>query len=149
MMIKFSDLAFTLVSGALSFTAVTNGFVSALSPKSPDVSDFFEVQSISGTRDGDLVTISLERTIHEPIVMGFTVRIMERNGAGISEFCQMEAQPFTYLPGSVLPEAIDLDWWTHGKCADPPDGESQVWTVWTPEDETLRPIIAVFDIPAK
>ena len=148
-MISFSDLVFGAISATLSFAVVTNGFVSALAPAPSVSSDFFEVHSISGKRAGDTVHIDLDRSIYGPIVMGFTVRIMERNGAGISEFCQMEAKAFNYLPGSVLPEVIDLDWWTHGKCAVPPDGESQVWTVWTPEDVTLKPIVAVFDIPAK
>lgn len=148
-MVRFSDLAFMMVSAALSFTAVSNGFVSALGPTSPDVSDFFEVHAISGTRKGDLIVIDLDRTIHKPIVMGFTVRVMKRAGVGWSQHCQMEALPFKYLPEAIPPDVIDLDWWTHGKCADPPDEATQVWTVWTPADELLKPVVAVFDVSAK
>lgn len=148
-MIRIVDSIFPLFAVLMGFWTVTDGFVSALAPTSPDVSDFFEVHSISGHRNGDNVVLDFERSIHQNITMGFTVRVMRRKGAGWQEHCQMEAQPFEYLTSSVLPDPITLDWWTHGKCVDPPDDAAQIWTVWTPTDSKLKPIIAVFDIPAK
>jgi hypothetical protein len=130
------------VSGLLVDAAVT------ISPQA-DTANFFAVEEITATRSGDTAVLQVAREIKLPIEMGFTVRVLEYASGGVREFCQMSAAPFQYQPDAVLPDLVTLEWWTHGKCGNIPDGRTRVVTTWAPTHPSYQPVTYSFEIPER
>lgn len=106
----------------------------------------FQVHSITATRQGNTAVLDVDRTINYPITMGFTVRVLEDIEGGLREFCRMESPPFEYIPNSILPDVLDLDWWTYGKCSELPKGRAVVSTTWTPQKDGYDAVTYTFEV---
>jgi len=130
MLSSFHDTIFSALV-AFGVTGLAIDAVVGIAPK-PTTESAFEVHSISAERIGDTAVLDVDRVIHMPILMGFSVRILEVTEAGLIEYCQMDAAPFLYDPQSQLPDTVDLEWWTHGECSTLPDADVVVDTTWTP-----------------
>jgi hypothetical protein len=135
---------FTVALAASGLAVVTGA---EFLPK-PSLGDYFRVDRFEVVR-GEPNTIDVDRTILQPIVMGFTVRIMERVGDGYSQFCKMEAAPFQYVPNAKLPDPATLGWWTDKQCPNLPDGPARVYTTWLPSVVGMQPLVVYSDVEAK
>lgn len=143
--------------GALSAVTAANLMTTVgdtLPDTMPQTRDFFEVHGIEAVRVGDTAALFVDRTIHQPIPMSFTVRVMEAAGDQWSLFCYAEGQVIEYSPSAVISDpnapldgAVGLDWWTYGKCPVLPDGEAQIRTTWTPQAFGLYPVSFNITIP--
>lgn len=151
-----TDLAFW---GTLSIVSTLNAVatISGAIPTNTIVTaDYFEPLDIDAFRVGDTAAIYFNRTIHRPVTMSFTVRVMELTPNGWSQFCHMEGPPIEYIPTAVLFDknapmngSVGLDWWTYGKCAKLPDGDAQIWTTWEPKQVGLLPVSIKVDVKGK
>lgn len=139
----------TIFSALVAFgvTGLAIDAVVGIAPN-PITESAFEVRSITGERVGDTAVLDVDRVVHMPIVMGFSVRILEVTESGLEQYCIMDAEPFPYSPNAVVPDTIDLDWWTNGECATLPDGPVVVDTTWTPRKEGYAPVTYRFSIPS-
>lgn len=146
----FADFSETIFSAMVAFGVgglVIDGLYQ-VAPK-PRTANAFEVHSISAERVGDGIEIDFDRSIYMPIVMGFTVRVQEDVAGGYRQFCKMSSPPFQYQPDAVLPDVIDMVWWSDGKCPDVPDGATRISTTWTPSDPKYKPITKIFEVEPK
>jgi hypothetical protein len=134
------------VALAASGIAVVTG--AELLPR-PALADYFEVSQFEVIRTDEGPQVLFDRKIKAPIVMGFTVRVMERRGDGYLQTCKMEAAPFQYSPQAQLPDPITLDWWTDGECADLPDGPARIYTTWLPAVVGMQPLVVYSDVEGK
>jgi hypothetical protein len=105
-----------------------------------DLAAFFEVHSIEFERAGDTAILHVDRTIHRPINMAFTVRIMSETPRGWVEVCRAASNVILYEPGRALPDPVTLDWWTWGQCPTLPEGPAQIVTTWDPEPMGLEAV---------
>ena len=131
------------VALAASGIAVVTGV--DLMPK-PQLRDYFQVDSFKVERTIDGPIIDVDRTILQPIVMGFTVRIMAWDGAQYYQYCKMESAPFEYMPNARLPDPVTLDWWSDGQCPNLPDGPVRVYTTWLPAVVGMQPLVVYSDV---
>lgn len=107
---------------------------------------FFEVRSVTAERVGGTAILHVDREIHYPIHMAFTVRVMEQRGLGWQEVCAAPSNVILYLPDAELPDPVTLDWWTWGKCPNLPDGPVRIVTTWEPEPRGMEPLTVVTEI---
>ena len=112
-----------------------------------DLAEFFEVQSVTAKRVGDGAVLDVQRVIHRPVHMAFTVRIMAQEPSGWTEVCQAPSNVILYEPGRALPDPITLDWWTWGKCPTLPSGPAEIVTTWDPEPFGLASITVKTEVP--
>ena len=136
---------FTVALAASGIALVTGA---ELLPKAT-LSDYFEVSRFEVVRTDEGPLVLFDRKIKAPIVMGFTVRVMERQGGGYLQACKMEAAPFQYSPQAELPDPITLGWWTDGECANLPDGPVRVYTTWLPTVVGMQPLVMYSDVEGK
>ena len=133
--------------GALAIAGSTFMSIVQVMPQ-PSTRDFFEVAYITGKRIDHTAVLDVNRTIKAPLHMSFTVRVMEQEAKGWSEFCSMSTPgAILYDPDNRLPEPVTLDWWTWGECAALPDGPARIITTWTPTPPGFQPVTAITDIP--
>lgn len=142
-----------LVFGSVISVVFMSVMVVNMADLAPDTvmrtSDYFEVHGIDARRVDDTAHLRVNREIHEPIEMSYNVRIMEYVAGGWIERCIAEGGPLEYRPEASLPEIVTLDWWTNGKCSTLPDGDTQIWTTWTPWSAAgphLAPVSVVVDV---
>lgn len=126
-----SDMAFSLVSALAVAGSAFIGLTHVV-PR-PSLSDYFEVTRLDAVRDGDTALLMVERTVKQPLHMGFTVRVLADGREGWVEHCAMTSGAILYQPGRVLPEPVTLDWWTWGRCPTLPEGRALIETTWAPE----------------
>lgn len=141
---SISDGLFALAVAMGVSGLVVDGVVS-LVPE-PKTQSLFEVHEIKAVRKDDTADLWVNRTIHEPLHMAFSVRLLQRFAGGWSEFCFMESKPFLYMPDAVIPQPVTLDWWTHGKCPTLPDGPARIVTTWAPAGRGLMPVTYTVEI---
>lgn len=108
--------------------------------------DFFAVQSVIATRQGDTAILEVHRQILHPIHMGFNVRIQSLGEKGWHETCAMQAGPILYQPDAALPEPVTLDWWTWGECPTLPEGKARIVTTWIPEPKGMESVTVVSEV---
>lgn len=106
----------------------------------PEVATYFEVSSIRAERQGDGARLWVDRTIHLPVHMSYTVRVMERTAQGWREYCEAQNGPFLYQPDAVLDQPVSLSWWTGGKCDTLPEGRARIVTTWAPTIKGVEPV---------
>jgi len=116
-----------------------------IAPRAP-LSDFFEVQSITAHRQGDTAVLDVRRTIHAPIHMRFNVRIFHVEDLGMVQTCSVTSSTILYMPGSVLPDPVTLDWWTWGECPKLPAGRAQIVTTWDPEPPSMESLTIITEV---
>jgi hypothetical protein len=126
-----NDLAFNFVS-ALAVAGSAFVGLSHVVPR-PNLDDYFTVDRLEAERDGDTAILHVDRTIHQPIHMGFTVRVLAEGSEGWVEHCAMTSGVILYQPGRALPDPVTLDWWTWGRCTKLPKGKALIETTWAPE----------------
>jgi len=133
-----------LFSAAISFgiTGLTIDTTSQFLP-TPTTNHFFQVQSISATRVGDSAQLVIQRIVHAPIEMSFTVRVMGESDLGWQQWCKAESAVFQYRPEAVLPVPVTLEWWTDGKCPTLPPGPAQIITTWEPAARGLDAVTVI------
>ena len=112
----------------------------------PQTSSLFEVHSIEAARHGDTASLWVDRTIHSPLHMAFSVRVMEGGPSGWREACSMQSVPILYMPDAILDQPVTLDWWTHGKCPKVPEGPARIVTTWAPTGRGLQPVTYTVEI---
>ena len=117
---------------------VTDSVVKLASP--PVTADFFEVAEIRAEREGDTASIWVNRTVHRAIYMTATVRVMQPLRHGVEQVCIADGPTILYRPEAVMPQPVDLGWWTWGHCPILPDGRTVIETTWTPRDGSLEPV---------
>ena len=117
---------------------VTDSVVKLAPP--PVTSDFFEVSEVRALRDGDTVSLWVDREIHRPIYMAASVRVMQPTPRGMQQVCIADGPTILYRPEAVMPQPVDLDWWTWGHCPMLPEGRTVIETTWTPRDPALDPV---------
>ena len=140
------SVPFQLV-GALAIAGSTFMSIVQVMPR-PATGDFFEVTYITGKRIGNTAELDVNRTIKAPLHMSFTVRVMEQEAKGWSQFCTMSTDgAILYDPDNRLPEPVTLDWWTWGECPALPPGPARIITTWTPTSAGFQPVTAITDIP--
>ena len=98
-----------------------------------DLDAFFEVHSIKAERTDGGIILHIDRTIHRPIHMAFTVQVMRRMDGRWAEICTAPSNVILYDTERALPDPVTLDWWTWGKCVDAPPGPVKIVTTWDPE----------------
>ena len=146
MFASIGDTAFaTLVSFGVVGLAITG--LHDVFPK-PRTSDFFQVHSIEAERVGSDVILHVDRDIHIPIEMSFSVRVLRYAGGGYREHCRMSAVPFEYQSDAMLPDVVTLAWWTHGACPDAPANALRISTTWTPVDARFAPVTVNVEVAA-
>lgn len=133
----FAPLVAALALGSGLFQIAHTG-LSKLQP--PEIATYFEVHSIRAERHGDGAMLWVDRNIHLPIHMAYTVRVMERTPQGWREFCEAQNGPFLYQPDSVLDQPVSLSWWTGGDCAVLPAGRARIVTTWAPTIQGIEPV---------
>lgn len=126
-----NDMAFNFVSALAVAGSAFVGITQVL-PR-PALEDYFEVASLTAERAGDTAVLHVDRTIKQPLHMGFTVRIMKQGHEGWIEHCAMTSGVILYSPGRALPDPVTLDWWTWGRCPTLPEGPALIETTWSPE----------------
>lgn len=72
----------------------------------------------------------VERQIRREFRATWIVTVMRRNALGFHVFCTARGEN-DYRPENVLPEDLDLDWWTWPVQCRLPPGSYYVNTVWT------------------
>lgn len=82
----------------------------------------------SDTHAGEVVPMTLGRTINRPFDADWTVTIRKWDGGWTVDCVAAGSQP--YKPDSVLPKSLTLNWWTWGKCHPLPVGKYEVTAVW-------------------
>ena len=117
---------------------VTDSVVKLAPP--PVTADFFEVAEIRAEREGDTASIWVNRTVHRAIYMTATVRVMQPTRRGVEQVCIADGPTILYRPEAVMPQPVDLDWWTWGHCPMLPEGRTVIETTWTPRDPALEPV---------
>lgn len=117
---------------------VTDSVVKLAPP--PVTADFFEVAEIRAEREGDTASIWVNRTVHRTIYMAATVRVMQPLRHGVEQVCIADGPTILYHPEAVMPQPVDLGWWTWGHCPILPDGRTVIETTWTPRDPALDPV---------
>ena len=125
-----NDMAFNFAS-ALAVAGSAFVGLTHLVPR-PNLADYFEVTKLDAVRQGDTAILHVARTIKQPIYMGFTVRVLADGREGWVEHCAMSSGTILYQPGRVLPDTVDLDWWTWGQCKTLPEGRALIETTWSP-----------------
>lgn len=146
-MSALGDVIYNAIVGLGVSSSLVIGGVKLMPQTHDTTQDFFEVHAIEATRSGDKAALRVSRTIHQPIEMQATVRVMERGTAGWRQYCLAEGPTVQYRPEAEMPGTVTLAWWTWGKCPDLPEGDAQVWTTWTPQRFGLAPLSYVLDIP--
>ena len=106
----------------------------------PSTAHYFDVRSVSAERVGDTAHLHIDRIIHAPIEMSWTVRVMEEADDGWRQVCQASSGVFQYRPEARLPVPTSLEWWTDGQCVDLPPGPARIITTWTPQRAGLDPV---------
>lgn len=125
---------------AVAFSLVGLGFKAAVDHiPATTTAAFFEVNSIEGRRVGNTAELTVDRSVHAPIVQSFVVRVMEETSGGLVQFCKATSQPFEYQPSVAPLGTVSLAWWTDGQCPVLPDGPAQIITTWTPALPGLLP----------
>lgn len=109
----------------------------------PATEQFFELRNITAIRVGNTALLTVDRSIHAPIDMSWSIRVMEETGEGWMQFCTAQSGVFQYRPESVLPRPVTLDWWTSGQCPTLPDGPARIVTTWTPRRAGLDPVTSI------
>lgn len=133
--------------GALAIAGSTFMSIVQVMPK-PSTADYFEVGYVTGQRMDGTAELTVDRAIKAPLHMRFSVRVMEQQARGWSQFCAMSSDAaILYQPDAVLPEPVTLEWWTWGECPALPEGPARIITTWTPTDAGFQPVTAITDIP--
>ena len=117
---------------------VTDSVVKLAPP--PVTADFFEVAEVRAERNGDDAAIWVDRIIHRAIYMTASVRVMQPTRRGVEQVCIADGPTILYRPEAVMPQPVDLGWWTWGHCPILPDGRTVIETTWTPRDGSLEPV---------
>lgn len=117
---------------------VTDSVVKLAPP--PVTADFFEVAEIRAERNGDDAAIWVDRIIHRSIYMTASVRVMQPTPHGMQQVCIADGPTILYRPEAVMPQPVDLDWWTWGHCPMLPEGRTVIETTWTPRGPALEPV---------
>ena len=117
---------------------VTDSVVKLAPP--PVTADFFEVAEIRAERNGDDAAIWVNRTVHRSIYMTASVRVMLPTPHGMQQVCIADGPTILYRPEAVMPQPVDLDWWTWGHCPMLPEGRTVIETTWTPRGPALEPV---------
>jgi len=117
---------------------VTDSMVKLAPP--PVTADFFEVAEVRADRDGNTAAIWVDREIHRAIYMTASVRVMQPTPRGMQQVCIADGPTILYRPEAVMPQPVDLGWWTWGHCPILPDGRTVIETTWTPRDPALEPV---------
>jgi hypothetical protein len=112
----------------------------------PQLSDAFEVRSVTAERAGDTAILKVDRTIKRPINMQFSVRVMQKGPNGWIDTCAMTSGVIQYRPDAALPDPVTLDWWTWGECPHLPAGQSRIVTTWVPEPREMEPLTIIAEV---
>lgn len=130
---------------SLGWAGLTLDTAVSFAPKA-SLSTYFEVHSVTAERAGETAILLVDREIHSPINMAYTVRIMAEEGGRLVQTCKAESNTFLYLPTAKLPDRITLDWWTNGECAALPDGPALIVTTWDPDPSGLEPLTVTAEV---
>lgn len=133
-----ADTVFAMMVAA-GVTGLAVDSMVKVAPK-PVTADFFEVREIRAEREGDTASIWVNRTVHRAIYMTATVRVMQPLRHGVEQVCIADGPTILYRPEAVMPQPVDLDWWTLGHCPILPNGRTVIETTWTPRDPALEPV---------
>lgn len=117
---------------------VTDSVVKLAPP--PVTADFFEVSEVRADRNGDTVSLWVDREIHRAIYMAASVRVLQPTPHGMQQVCIADGPTILYRPEAVMPQPVDLGWWTWGHCPMLPEGRTVIETTWTPRDPALEPV---------
>jgi hypothetical protein len=93
---------------------------------------WFEVISItvSDARVGDEIIMNVVRRIKRSFTATWIVTVRKIEQSGVSVAC-VSSGTNHYIPDSVLPSPLTLNWWTHPVKCDLPVGRYTLDTVWT------------------
>ncbi len=138
-----NDMAFNVVSAMAVAGSAFVGLTHVV-PR-PQLDDYFEVAKLEAVRQGDTAILRVDRTIKQPLHMGFTVRVMKEGYEGWVEHCAMTSGTILYSPGRALPDPVTLDWWTWGRCPTLPEGHAMIETTWSPEGG-LEPLTLTIEV---
>jgi hypothetical protein len=130
---------------ALIFAAMGVDTAVTVLPRA-EMPQFFEVHSITAERRGDAAVLIVDRSIHRPLHMAFSVRVMAQGRSGWIETCAMSSGVIEYQTDNALPEPVTLDWWTWGQCPDLPPGPARIVTTWTPAIKGFDPLTVTTDV---
>jgi hypothetical protein len=138
-----NDLAFNFAS-ALAVAGSAFVGLTHIVPR-PILSDYFDVAKLTAVRQGNTALLTVDRTIKQPLHMGFTVRVLAEGREGWVEHCAMTSGTILYQPGRSLPDPVTLDWWTWGRCPTLPAGRALIETTWAPEGG-LAPLTMTIEV---
>ena len=102
-----------------------------------EVADVFDVREVhvEDVTVGEVPAMRVDRTISRDFIGRWQVTIRKVENDGLANVCEAEGAWRTYVQGAKLPDDLDLEWWTEGKCAPPvheyDPGQYFVSTTWT------------------
>lgn len=111
-----------------------------------EMTQFFQVRSVTAERDGSTAILRVDRSILRPMHMSFSVRVLAHTARGWVETCAMSSGVIEYQPDNALPEPVTLDWWTWGRCPHLPEGPARIVTTWTPAVQGFDPVTVSTDV---
>lgn len=112
----------------------------------PELHDFYTVESVTAKRAGSSAVLNVVRTIRQPLLMSYAVRVFMVGADGAWPICTAEGGPFQYRPDAVLPDPITLAWWTDGECIILPPGRIEIETTWDPIVPDFPPISVTTEV---
>lgn len=125
---KRINLGFLILLLAALFPAFIAGIQQWFPP-----SYWFELDRVyvHDTVEGKPALMEIDRTIHRPVTMEWTVEVNRETMGGFYAYCVQSGQN-DYRPGSSLPAPteLNLDWWTWPRKCDLPAGRYQVETTY-------------------
>ena len=86
--------------------------------------------TVLDARPGVAPTIIVDRTIRRDFRADWVVTVMRQGAQGFYSFCSARGEN-DYRPDAVLPDVVDLDWWTGPSRCSLPVGTYFLRTLWT------------------
>jgi len=101
---------------------------------------WFEVLSVlvSSVKQGDPVTMVVEREVKRPFRGAWGVTMRQWDGAGWVTYCNASGSS-NYRPDARFPKDLSLQWWTDGQCHPVPQGRYKITTTWIIRDIQWMP----------
>ena len=105
----------------------------------PPATYYFEARHmiVPDAPTGAGVVLFVDRDIHRPVFGRWTVTVRRQAGEGWVQACAPAHGSNNYLPESVLPDPLTLEWWTEGQCSLTEPGRYFITTTWAFEPRRL------------
>lgn len=112
-------------------------------------SDYFVVRSVAAHDSvvGNPILLTVNREVKQRFTGTWVVSIRKLLDDGEQSACSA-TNTTIYLPKTMLPDPLDLDWWTHPVACRLSPGQYQMTTEWriAPEHGAVKRVVAVSNV---